>query len=720
MAVLGWLLVAAPVTAAEPTDVAWSVGWDHIVKLGRWSLATAEFTLAEPQDCQLECVASDADGHQAVYTGPAVTLPAGRHRLQTPFQIARPDGSVTLRLKQNKSITAQTVLRGDKDGVLRLKELSHRLIVSLGDVKSVTALGTAALRTPVDVVVRTTGDELPDAVAGYAAVDWLVIAGSTAMPEPQSAAIRDWVRDGGRLMLSVPKSLTDIQSSPLAQWLPAQIGAEPVAVRDLGALEAYAGRNLRIPMTGRVTIAPVAATDGVSLASNRSDALLLRVPYGFGEVVILALDLTQPPLANWGAVNDLVRRVVELEPLPTDEKSAAENVRGQLTSTGIGDLASQLGASLDHFPAVRRPSPWWSMVWLLAALVVVGPLDYVLVHRVLRRPHLTWITLPVWLIVFAGVAASAGSDWNQSSARLNQQDVVDVDAASQSVRVNSYATYYSPASQRVALTATPTSAAATARGLNWFYIPESTTGGLYRPAGAEWGRTDYLVEPLAGRMNAVPVLKWSSRSITSRWVETAPNLVEADLQSTGLGRLTGTLTHHLPGPITDWILAFNNRAYRLQVSRSDEATAPFAPDRKLSAEDPLMTQGDLRGLLTRVVLTKEAGDRASETRVRREQTKYDPSHREPHRLWQMVTFHKAAGGTGYTRLQNELLIDDDLTRQLELGRAVLFGRLESPPWITTQINGEQLAADRTDVFVRLVLPVRRSGEVVRELPKFVK
>ncbi|MDZ4688083.1 MAG: hypothetical protein SH850_23665, partial [Planctomycetaceae bacterium] len=566
-----------------------------------------------------------------------------------------------------------------------------------------------------------------DSVAGYAAVDWLLLTGPAAVSEAQSAAIRDWVRDGGRLIVSVPKSIAEFQASPLSEWLPVKVATEPVIVRDLGALEAFAGRTLRIPMTSRVAAADLDAPDGVVLASSRSNELLVRVPYGFGEVVVLALDVTQAPLANWGGMNDFVRRLVDLELAATgDEKSSERNVRGQLTSTGISDLASQLGASLDRFPEVRRPSPWWSMVWLLGCLLVVGPLDYVVVHRLLKRPHFTWVTLPLWLVLFAGLAASAGGDWNRAAARLNQTDVVDVDEATQSVHVNSYATYYSPVSQRVELTTSPRVAewsagaadGAQSRGLSWFYIPESTTGGLYRPGGVEWGRTEYQVEPLSGRMTSVPVLQWSSRTVASTWSDTARNAVESDLQSTGLGRLTGTLTHHLPGRLTDWVLAYGNRAYQLQVSRTDETIQPLPAGRRLSAEDPLLFQGDLRSLLTRVVTRRETGTTPKDMRVHLEQTKYDPLARDPHRLWQMVTFHEAAGGTGYSRLDNELLLDDDLTRQLKLGRAVLFGRLDAASWVETRVNREEVPPDRNDVFVRLVLPVRRSGEIVRELPKF--
>jgi hypothetical protein len=697
------------------------VGWDGVVKLGRWNLATAEFTLSEPGDCRLECDAADGDGHTATYVGPTASLRAGAHRLETPFQVGRPDSLLTLRIRSGERVLHEAVIKpGD---ALQLRPLNDQIIVSLGELRSVQALADATGPARVHVVTRTDPQQLPQLPAGYAAVDWLVLSGPASLSPEVSLAIRDWVAGGGKLVVSIPKSLAEFRQSSLRDWLPVRVAAEPISVRDVGALEAFAGRNVRIPMTSRVTVADVQAADGVSLASSRNDQLLLRVPYGFGEVLVLTLDITQPPLTNWAGLDDFTRRLVRLnQATALEERAAAGSARGQLTSTGITDLASQWGACLDYFPTVQRPSPWWSMVWILACVAVIGPLDYLVVHRLLKRPHYTWVTLPVSLVLFVALAANAGSAWNQSAARLNRADVVDFDVSTATTRVPSFATYYSPSTARISVSAEPGFAGggAAAQGLNWFYFPEATIGGLYRPAGAEWGRTGYQIEPARSRIDRMPVLQWSSRTVAARWLGTVTMPIDSNLQSTGLGRLTGTLTHRLPGRISNWVLAYGNRAYWLQPSRTEDAVVPWPAGQRLSLEDPLMFQGDLRGLLTRTVATSERGKSANDTRIRLEQTRYDSSARDPFTLWQMVTFHEAAGGTQYTGLANQWLDQDDLSRQLDLGRAVLFGRLEGEPWAAVRVNDAELPADRNDVYVRVVLPVRRSGEIVRELPKFDK
>jgi len=101
---------------------------------------------------------------------------------------------------------------------------------------------------------------------------------------------------------------------------------------------------------------------------------------------------------------------------------------------------------------------------------------------------------------------------------------------------------------------------------------------------------------------------------------------------------------------------------------------------------------------------------------------YAPLSRDPLSIARMATFHEEAGGQSYTSLTNRLLDADDLSRQLQLGRVVLFGRFveDSPAPDTLEVDGVPLSPDRADVFVRLVLPVKKTAEIPRFLPKLIE
>uniref|UniRef100_A0A7C2JYL1 DUF4350 domain-containing protein n=1 Tax=Schlesneria paludicola TaxID=360056 RepID=A0A7C2JYL1_9PLAN len=720
--------------------MSWELGWDGLVVVGRWTPVTVTFTLPQPDDCRLELSALDAEGHTATFVT-TQSFPAGEQRWTGYLQCGRIDSPLSARvLGRDGRVYAESVWRpGQSDQLRPLSKLADRVIVTAGlppgsegphgfDRLSRPAQGLSD--AAVHVIARESPALLPTDPRSYDCLHWVVLAGTAPMPEDVSEALRNWVADGGRLIVSLPKDLAAFRSSPLQNWLPVRIGDEPIAVLNLGELERLAGRSIRIPSSGRELVPRLMAEEGVALASSRDDPLLLRAPYGFGEVTVLGLDITQPPLEKWGGLRDFVRNLVEIAPEPTGAATSRTTHRmGQLTSTGISDLASQSQACLDHFPAVDRPSLWWSMLWMLVLLAVVGPLDYVLVHYVIRRPHATWVTLPVWLVAAAVLAAQSSDAWNTTEAHWNQLDVVDVDTRTGRFRAQTWGTHYSPANRRENLkvrgpahdwTALVSNTDSLRPRLSWSAIPETAFGGMYRPGGTEWGRTEYRVFSDRQQLEGLPVLQWSSRTIAAEWSGEGHAPIVSDLHSTGLGRLTGSLRHELPGELTDWILAAGNRAYRRQAVREIETSLPWPPGETWQVDDSQTYQRELKGVLTRSVVLRDPREGKSGEQYRTAETRYDPLSRDPALVWELLTFHEAAGGSNYTTLANHLLADHDLSRQLQLGRAVLFGRLSAPPVAAVERSGEAVAPTRHDLFVRIVLPVRHTGEVLRVLPRFEK
>jgi len=727
-----WLLGCAPQLFAA--EVVLEPGWGQSVRLGRWNLATTEYLVEEAGTYQLTCRAPDNEGHVVVYTSPATEAAAGETlRLQVPYLLGRPDGQLQWELQHSDKVIWQQTLRCQgKDLVTAPLVLSDRLIITHGKPQGFNALNSAVGipgKAGRRVVELAADAALPVEPLAYEAVDWLVLMGSAAPSEPARAAIQQWVQRGGRLIISLPLSADLWQASPLREWLPLTIPAEYVAARGLGDLEAFAGRNIRIPFVSRLEIPAIPATPGVVLASSRELPLLLRTSWGFGEVFVIAVDLTQPPLSNWGGLNDFVHKLIGADAAATvAQRQESRGVTRPLTSSGITDLASQLMATQDVFPEVRRPAPWWSMAWLLLLLAVVGPLDYLLVHRVLQRPRWTWITLPIWLTTATGFAAYTGQVWNSSTRSLNQLDIVDVDVASNFTRSETWLTTLAPEICRQSIVIQPTAEdwrhlwapdVTTTQPLSWQGIPETTTGGLYRPSGTEWGRTQYQIATDHAAVNDLPLLQGATRTLSTRWTAESTQLVEAHLRNTGLGRLTGEMTHHLPGTLTDWMLVYGSRVYRWHTARNSDEIQPWPAGVRFSTDAPLTLQNDLKNIITQTVITRENEEgKSTEKRLRHEQTRYDVGDRSPDRLWQVLSFHDAVGGLAYTGLTNTGLEQHDFSSQLDMGHAVVFGRLESTPPATVTINGAALPAETSVVYVRLVIPVQSSGEVLRVLPKF--
>src|SRR5690606_12971170 len=106
---------------------------------------------------------------------------------------------------------------------------------------------------------------------------------------------------------------------------------------------------------------------GEALAKGPRGPLLVRAPYAFGRVSLLALDMTEPALARWSGLPVVIRRVAGWD--RSTGHADAKLRGGRLASSGIGDLATQLRATQDDFPSVRRFSLWGVMGLLLLYLL---------------------------------------------------------------------------------------------------------------------------------------------------------------------------------------------------------------------------------------------------------------------------------------------------------------------------------------------------------------
>lgn len=702
-----------------------AVGWGDHLKLGRWTPVVVDITAKRPQTVELLIRAPDPDGCDVAFLSPPTELAeAGRHRLQAVFRVGRQDANLRIELRSDgQARAARSVPVSSKATGLPpygLRQSVH-LVATLGRPAGFSELAAAAALQPREmsrriVVTELDGPgDLPQDHRAYDGLDALVVAGNYDLTELQSAALRDWVRLGGHLVVAVGRRLDAFRASPLASWVGVPLPPQPGRERELTGLEGYTGTKTRIPFLGSVTAVMLdpAQVSGRVLAPGLRGTVLVRVPHGFGRVTFLGLDLDGPPLSRWKALPVLCRKLVDLR----EEHLAADRSvqRGGLAHSGVTDLATQLQAVLEDFSEVNRSSSWLVMGLMALYLALIGPADYLLVHRVLKRPQLTWLTLPT-AIVAVGVAAAWGARaTNGEQTRINQLDLVDIDGGAAWMRTRSWAAIYSGASTRHEVRAEPRLPASgpTAVHVSWYGIPEEGFGGMYRSRGLEFGQSAYRVPAEPGCIQALPISLWSTRLVATEWIRTGGErpLVESDLSSTGAGDLQGSFAHHLPGPVSDWMIAYGNRVYR---PAGDDARGPslaeLEPGRWYPLQRAHTSRRELRGFLTGMRQRVVKGQSPAEDQeIVLEQTRYDPQLRDAAYVLRMVTFYTAAGGESYTGLSNGGLRELDLSALLELDRAVLFGRMASPA-TRYRLDGGEAAPDRRETLVRIVLPVRRAPD----------
>ena len=74
----------------------------------------------------------------------------------------------------------------------------------------------------------------------------------------------------------------------------------------------------------------------------------------------------------------------------------------------VWDLAESLNQTLDDFQGVT-PIPFAAVAaMILGYIVLIGPGDYFLVKKLLKRMELTWITFPLWVILVSAALCTGG------------------------------------------------------------------------------------------------------------------------------------------------------------------------------------------------------------------------------------------------------------------------------------------------------------------------
>lgn len=733
------------------------VGWSGTTRLASW--APVRITIGQgPLATHVRLESPDPDDQLPVRVIPIIRRGDGTGYVDTAFRPGRADTSVTVRLlaQDGHELDFRTVRLAHAAEASLPAPVRHDVDVwaTLGEVPG---LGTSNPATAGLRLVRIDRSaDLPLDPRGYGTFDTLLIPtgksqadGRTSDPRPewervapeQAAALSAWIRSGGHLVVTVGVHADRLSKSPLGSVLPVSFKGGS-STRQLGRLETLCSANTPIPLTGSVPRAMCERPEelGTTLAEDGAGPLLLRVPHGLGLVTVLAVDLDVGPLSLWKNVSDFTPLLVQSQSRRVQLAADAENA---LRHQGLSDIASQWSASLDRHPAVSRPSYWTVLGMLLGLMAVVGPLDYWLVNRWLRRPALTWVTLPLWLTAGLLVGVSWAGSANGSAARGRLLEILDIDEAGKRQRGTVWLNVFSPRTARETITLSPEGVANAggaepksdapavpgSRWIGWMAEPEGSPGGLYRGSMLSSAKGAYQVDEDRLRVENVPILQWSTKQLLARWeTDTGDAWVDNKLVSPGPGRLSGSLVLKRPLPLADVVLVHGGRIY---FPRGDGGLRPFLP------WEP--NGGDSRQRDLRTYLTGTTGQRVqisvNQSEVRFKAEPYDPLNFDAAWLMRMSSFLQVTGGRVYAGLDNRFLRELEMTELMLAGRAILIGRLDKPlcrvrlgeadldvtaPAPALDSPPETGAAETQASFVRIVLPVKRTREEERLRKKELK
>lgn len=692
--------VAAARARAAATDV--QAGVDGAWRVGAWTPVVVSWRAAEAVDGrQVRVAAEDPDGQFVASPPVPVTIDAaGRATAAAAVRFGRANPRVRI---------ATAPAEGSDAGPLDVAATGAPIPSTSGVVLVFGDLPAAnrALRlvdrergSSTRVVVATGAGVAVEAAMPFDMAEVIVVCGSAVpvLADRCVAAIDGWVRSGGRLVLLAGEAAARLEGLASA-WLPGrfdrtaplrQVGEVESFARVAGLAERLAPEGLTMPrFAGAVEgLVEAAVVEGAS-----SQPLVVRRAHGFGTVVWVGLDVDRPPFRDWSGTEALLFAAIGGREGKGGDASAAGGPR-------TGDLAAQLRAALDTFPAVeasRRPRVTsFELVALLGLLYVVAlyPLDWWIASKWSSRPWFAWVSLP---LVAAGFTAAAlwlvPARGLTGLAACTTAEVVDIDATAATARGSAWAAVISGGNDRLAVSA----------GASALVSSPSVAVSWCADAGAGFGGMDAAVahpslaaanyrygESLAA-LDGVPIAAGASRLFEARWeggVESG--LVDSKLAGTSQRTLAGSIAHRLPFPLHRCRLLHAGWLYdvgTLQPGERYDCASGRGPRSLASA-------------LTRRGAVKE----------RDATPRWDVASNDVARILEVAGFHAAAGGPGYTGLAGGRLERLDLSPLLAVDRAVLVGEadpsIEATSWrLEARAGGLARPVAAAPSLIRIVVPV---------------
>ncbi|TWU65222.1 hypothetical protein [Crateriforma conspicua] len=741
-----------PATAADSVGYL-SVGIQGRYRLGRWTavrLAWDRTTVSGggAADDSWSLQTPDADGVPVRYRVADATqqrwgyvIPTGEAAPLDLFVNDEPTPSATTRFPYLGAPAKEPSLVPE----------SMPWVVAIGDPLDVDTIGANELlnrEAQLAVCSIQDADDLPDRSLGWSGVDLLMINASgvdvlTQLSESQQNAIVQWVRtEGGNLFLCLGERSKDvIEASPwLNRLLPqALVDADNVTLNP-AALETFT--NSQSPLDAFDGIR-IPGGDGFALITGRTNrrvAARMAVEYfpGFGHVTVIAADLDTPMFQQWPDRLDLIKRLMP----QILEDSTNETNNNQVA--GFSDLAGQTRSTLDQFSVKRSFGFSVLSLILMGLILLIGPIDYLVINRLVGRPLLGWVTMPLVAILFSVVlvyqarqvspASSANTDRDpdatttasstnvgkrNSGEAWNHLEITDIDLATRSGRGMSWSVLYSHDGGIFDIDVNASDAL------------KQTTPNIGRFLCRPWGQAgrefggiqiesdtglppytnqiqiassppdDSVSRPMRSELELVGIAPRSSKSFGAGYTfDFAPDGESMTVRRRkGSDLLQGDLVNPLPVDLLDGMLVYRNWAYRLPT--------------RLPAGGRIERLDELRQENFRWHLTRQKTLESNSDAQPWDGSDFDNLPR----VTEMLMFHDVVGGSRYTGLTHGPLGQLDASRWLVDDRCVLIARLADPmtdvSWTPAMTSETQTAPANTIpepqrgiAMVRVVIPVQ--------------
>ncbi len=245
----------------------------------------------------------------------------------------------------------------------------------------------------------------------------------------QRAAIQRWVEGGGHLVvIGGPSAQTT--AAAFIDILPFTPD-DNQSVEDLTALAVYSGDNQSVLEERTIIATGTVAESGTVLASAEDIPLIIRRDLGAGVIDYMTADPTLEPLASWDNLSQLwLQLLSSRSPQPVWIEGFTQPQWG---AEGIANLPG-----VDLLPPIQT-----LCLFLALYIAIIGPINYLILSR-FNRNGWGWVTIPIVIIVFTGIAWTVGFNLRGSEVVVSRTTVVQSWSDTDTAKIDQFLGILSP------------------------------------------------------------------------------------------------------------------------------------------------------------------------------------------------------------------------------------------------------------------------------------
>lgn len=447
--------------------------------------------------------------------------------------------------------------------------------------KSTETEATEGPRTTRRVAAITSADELPLEWFGYSAVDVVLLPTanreflSTMLKQrtdgrDPAAALGEWVHCGGRLVIGVGANRDLVDQVLYRMHVTDFELLDSRSVERVAGVEQWArAEKTRFPERGKVDLTRFRLKQAAaSLVGDGGEPVIAIAPCGVGRVLLVGFDFESPALTEWKGQPKLWEKIhAEVGPRMPTRKAGQDSGRAD-------EIATELQRGLESFDGIAVISFGWVAFFILLYILVVSPLDYYLLHKVFKKPELTWFTFPAEVLLIGVAVYFSAYGVKGKELRFTKIDVVDIDLHHRQIIGTSLFSVFSPSveSYTIGLEPAPDWMGSTrlrpSPVVTPLSPPDNSSGGVDRPGSQSLYRRPYVYAPEACGIREIPIPFGAARSFSASWnvrFLREGELVTADdfmVARDGV-RLIGRIRNHLPVELSDVSLCYNGVWHQL-------------------------------------------------------------------------------------------------------------------------------------------------------------